>query len=294
MNWMKSLDPRRAGVWLGPVAFVLLSLACRVLAGPGQTPSASPTQSPSEPTQPVTPGSQVSAATETAAPTGIEVSCANVHFWFDPSLAGEVVCETIAAVPDTGDVPPWEVAPEHTRITFEGYVLPDTFHDPRIYVYPVAEYESLNDISARPIGELQSLLQARPQTFDQAIPFLPPFNAAQILRTQVRYLEFQNGTGVRFLTLYGQALRVINNHELFYTFQGLKQDAAFYVAAVLPVSHPSLPAQGDIPADQFDSFAETFEDYLEDTEQGLEAEAPAAFMPDLALLDAMIQSLEVR
>lgn len=293
MNWMKTLDPRRAGVWLGPVAFVLLNLACRVLAGPEQTPSASPTPSPGEPTQPVTPESQVSAATEVA-PTGIEVSCANVHFWFDPSLTGEVVCETIAAVPDSGDVPPWEVAPEHIRIAFEGYVLPDTFHVPRIYVYPVAEYESLNDISAQPIGELQSLLEARPQTFDQPIPFLPPFNAAQILRTQVRYLDFQNGTGVRFLTLYGQALRVINNHELFYTFQGLKQDGAYYVAAVLPVSHPSLPAQGDIPADQFDSFAETFEDYLEDTEQSLEAEAPAAFMPDLALLDAMIQSLEVR
>ncbi|MGH2626715.1 MAG: hypothetical protein ACRDHY_08710, partial [Anaerolineales bacterium] len=67
---------------------------------------------------------------------------------------------------------------------------------------------------------------------------------------------------------------------------------AFYVAAVLPTSHPSLPADGDLPPDQFDSFVENFDSYLEATRQTLEAQAPESFTPDLALLDAMIQSLE--
>jgi hypothetical protein len=293
MPRVKALESRRVSAWSSVAAFLLLGIACSFVSGPGEIPSPSPTVPSVGPTQPAE-ATQPSQATEPGSPTGVEVTCANVHFWLDPSLASGVTCETIPAVPETGDVSPWEVGPEHVRITFEDYVLPQTFHVPRIYVYPVAEYESLQAQAAQLIAELEAFLASPPQTFDETIPFLPPFNAAQFFRTQVRYVSFQDGTGVRFLTLYGQALRVINNYELFYTFQGLTQDGAFYAAAVLPVSHPSLPEDGEIPPDQLDTFAETFEAYLETSEQSLEVEVPASFTPDLALLDAMIQSLEVQ
>lgn len=84
-------------------------------------------------------------------------------------MASGAVCETIPAVPETGDVAPWEVGPEHIRSTFEDYVLPETFHVAQIYVYPVAEYESLQGHAAQLIAELQSFLDARPQTFDETI-----------------------------------------------------------------------------------------------------------------------------
>lgn len=274
------------------VGLALTGLACRALAGPEPAP-ASPTSAAPEATPPIVQNTEVPQATE-AAPAGIEVNCGNVFFRFDPALAAGANCETVAAAPDSGDLPYWEIVPEHIRVTFDGYVLADTFHDPRILVYPVAEFESMNEFAARPIGDLQALLAARPQVFEEPLPFLPPFNAGQIFRTQVSYLEFKGGAGVRFLTLYGQALRVINNEELFYTFQGLTQDDAFYVAAVLPASHPSLPAEGDLAPEEYDAFAENLEAYLEATAQSLEVEAPASFVPDLGLLDAMIQSLEVR
>jgi len=294
MPYLKMLEPRRVSAWSSVVAFLLLGIACSLVPGLAEIPSPSPTVPSVGPTQPAAEVTQPPQATAPVAPTGVEVTCSNVHFWFDPSLASGVTCETIPAVPETGDVSPWEVGPEHIRITFEGYVLPQTFHVPRIYVYPVAEYESLQAQAAQLIAELEAFLASPPQTFDETIPFLPPFNAAQFFRTQVRYPDFQTGTGVRFLTLYGQALRVINNHELFYTFQELTQDGGSYVAAVLPVSHPNLPEDGEIPPDQFDTFADDFEAYLDASEQSLEAEAPAAFTPDLGLLDAMIQSLEVQ
>jgi len=293
MPYLKMLELRRVSAWSSVAAFLLLGIACSFVPGPAEIPSPSPTAPSAGPTQPAAEATQPPQGTEPVSPTGVEVTCANVHFWFDPSLASGVTCETIPAVPETGDVSPWEVGPEHIRITFEGYVLPQTFHEARIYVYPVAEYESLQVQAAQLVAELQALLEARPQTFEETIPFLPPFNAAQLFRTQIRYVDFQDGTGVRFLTLYGQAMRVINNDELFYTFQGLTQDGAFYVAVVLPVSHPSLPEDGEIPPDQLDTFAETFEAYLETSEQSLEAEPPASFTPDLGPLDAMIQSLEV-
>ncbi|MGH2626285.1 MAG: hypothetical protein ACRDHY_06490, partial [Anaerolineales bacterium] len=191
------LNLRPIGGSIPPLALVLLSLACNLLSGPAGT--APPTIPAIEATQ--IGATQVSMPTDTAAPQGVEVTCGGVHFWFDPSLASGATCETVAAVPDTGDAPPWDVGPEHTRITFEGYVLPGIFHMPRIYVYPVADYESMNPGAAQIIPALQAFLETKPQTFDNSIPFLPLFNAVQILRAQVQYLDFQNGTGVRFLTL---------------------------------------------------------------------------------------------
>jgi len=143
------------------------------------------------------------------------------------------------------------------------------------------------------IADLQQLLVDRPAT-PEAIPFLPLFNAAQMMRTQVAYIDFQSGTGVRFLTHYAQAYVPINNHELFYTFQGLTDDGNSYVAAILPVSHPTLPADqmayegGDLAA-----LAENFDTYIADIEQQLNAQDASSFTPDLDLLDAMIGSLEV-
>lgn len=45
-----------------------------------------------------------------------------------------------------------------------------------------------------------------------------------------------DGGGIRYLTQFGQAAGLITNPELFYTFQGLTDDGAYYVAAVFPVA----------------------------------------------------------
>jgi hypothetical protein len=111
---------------------------------------------------------------------------------------------------------------------------------------------------------------------------------------QVSYLDFQNGTGVRFLTQMGQAYYPINNRDLFYTFQGMTHDGKYYVAAILPVSHPSLPADGsEIPGDDFNTFADNFETYAAEVAAQLDAEAADSFAPSIVLLDEMMQSLKV-
>ncbi|MEO8354588.1 MAG: hypothetical protein ABI621_01610 [Chloroflexota bacterium] len=40
----------------------------------------------------------------------------------------------------------------------------------------------------------------------------------------MQVINFQNGRGIRFLTQYAQYPAPINNHELFYHFQGLTND----------------------------------------------------------------------
>jgi hypothetical protein len=124
---------------------------------------------------------------------------------------------------------------------------------------------------------------------------LPPMNAGHMMPApQVAYSDFQNGTGVRFLTQMGQAYYPINNRDMFYTFQGMTDDGETYVAAILPISHPSLPADGsEIPGGDFEAFSETFDSYAAEVAAQLDAQAEDSFAPSIALLDEMVQSLEV-
>ena len=170
--------------------------------------------------------------------------------------------------------------------------MPETFHQPRILVYPVPEFEAASEPAASMIAQPRQLLTERPGT-PARIPFLPPFNAEQLVQARVTYLDFEDGRGVRFLTQYAQACSPINNHELFYTFQGLTDDGQTYVAAILPVSHPGLPENQAAYEGELDALAEDFESYLAEVEKQLNLGPTSDFTPDLIGLDAMMRSLEI-
>jgi hypothetical protein len=120
-----------------------------------------------------------------------------------------------------------------------------------LYAYPINEYLQVNEDMAKPFNALKSVIEGQP--LPENIPFLPAFNAAQMFHSNEKILEFQNGKGIRFLTQYGQAPYPVNNESLFYTFQGMTNDGAYYVAAVLPIQAAFLPANGNpdtpLPAD---------------------------------------------
>jgi hypothetical protein len=94
-------------------------------------------------------------------------------------------------------------------------------------------------------------------------------------------------------THYAQAYVPVNNHELFYTFQGLTDDGSAYVAAILPVSHPALPSNQMAYEGNLDTLAQNFDTYIADIEEQFNVQDAPSFTPNLSLLDAMIQSLEV-
>jgi hypothetical protein len=126
------------------------------------------------------------------------------------------------------------------------------------------------------------------------MPFLPLFNAAQVMHAQTQYLNFKNGQGLRFLTAFSQGNVPINNYELIYTFQGLTSDGKYYVAAVLPVNHPSLPADGKVTGKEPPEFTSDYSSYLSNVVKILNSQAANTFIPDLTQLDAMISSLEIK
>lgn len=226
--------------------------------------------------------------TTTAAPT----TQPTVQFKLDNSVAHSYTLQTIPAAPPVKDAPYWAIYPAYTQITLTNYSVTNTLQRPQIFIYPAKAYAAMNEPAATRIAALQTLLKTRPTVaVDEKLTFLPLFNAAQVFHAQFSYMDFASGAGVRFLTQYDQAMTPINNTEMFYTFQGLTADNAYYVAALFPVTYPELPADGSaLPPD----FMDNFDQYLATTMQQLNTADAARFTPDLTRLDALIASLSIQ
>lgn len=281
---------------LGLVIMLLATLAC------GTLPPAPPAQPGVETIVAATFQALTAAAPPTQTPiSGTLVAINNVSFIVPTSVGSGAQVETIEAVPPSEDMPWWEIAPTYNKYTIQGYPLPKTFHMQTIYVYPVNEYIQVNQDMAELFDSLKSILNQPDQPLPENLPFLPAFNAAQMFHSNEQVLKFQNGQGIRFLTQYGQAPYPVNNDSLFYTFQGMTDDGAYYVAAILSANAAFLPADGNpdtsLPADGVPFDWENFENinqHFELVKQKLNATTPNAFNPALTNLDTLIQSIQIR
>jgi len=238
---------------------------------PTNTPVVLPTQPPAEATQP---------PASTTGDITLDLSGA----------AQDVTVETVEAVA-SADGPTWAAAPEHRRVSLVGYPASNHLVQPQIFVFPVADLAGANERAGQMATDLQGLLQAR-QPVDQ-MPFLPLTNDVQVMHAQVQYLDFKNGSGVRFLTQFNQGPVPINNVQLIYTFQGLTGDGKYYIAAVLPVTHPELPATSEVTAQTTEEL-NNFQTTVAETVTWLDQQPGSSFTPDLAKLDALIQSIELK
>ncbi|MCB8945111.1 MAG: DUF333 domain-containing protein [Ardenticatenaceae bacterium] len=208
------------------------------------------------------------------------------------SIATSFQIETITAVPAGDGVPYWEVLPEYTRLTLEDYPISNHLMQPQIFIFPVNDLKLVNEGAGQIVTSLQTLIQSPQEIPD--MPFLPLFNAAQVLHVHVQYLDFKSGQGLRYLTEFAQGLMPINNYELIYTYQGLSSDGTYYVAAVLPITHSSLPADGTITGNEPPEFTSDFPTYVANMVNSLNPQAANTFTPDLTQLDVMMNSLEIK
>ena len=207
------------------------------------------------------------------------------------TLVEGMIEETVPAVLPNSERPYWEILPEHNVFTLEGYEISEHLLDAQIFIYPVAELGLYNANAAQAAEDLENLLDD--QAVGETLPFLPLFNAAQVMHAQVEFLDFQNGKGVRFLTQFDQAPIPINNYELIYTFQGLTNDGKYYIAAIFPVTHPDLPENNRVGIDQ-EFVPEQFAAEMAESVEKLDKLPMSSFSPDLNQLDTLIQSIEIK
>ncbi|MCB8983325.1 MAG: hypothetical protein H6659_05860 [Ardenticatenaceae bacterium] len=265
---------------------VVLLASWLLLSGCSTAVSPTPPPAPTDTAVPAAP-------TATMEATAVPATDGSPQLSLDTgSLATGIQTETVTAVPASDSVPYWEVLPEYTRATLKGYPISNHLMEPQIFIYPLEELGQVNEDAGQIIASLQTLLQT-PQEIPN-MPFLPLFNAAQVVHAHIQYLDFMNGQGLRYLTEFDQGIVPINNHELIYTYQGITSDGKYYVAAVLPVNHPDLPADENVTGNEPPEFTSDFPAYLANVTQNLNTQAANTFTPDLTQLDAMMSSLEVK
>jgi len=225
--------------------------------------------------------------TATASAPEPNFTYAGVSFTFNQALADNI---SAGVNPVMLDENLWWSVPEHRSFTFNNWILADSFLEACFKIYPVADFQDINPGVGVRLDALQTVLADKPINGDGA-PVVDVFNAGQMYKSNVAYLQFQNGEGIRFLTQYGQALSPLGRPMMFYTFQGLTEDGVYVISAMLPATHPSLPPADQVTMDQ--AFSDNWENYVAETETMLNAEPDNMFMPPLALLDKMFQSLTI-
>jgi hypothetical protein len=204
---------------------------------------------------------------------------------------------------DGQDLPYFELTPGHVVLKLEGYMLQNKFHEPQIYVYPALPYAELVPPAFESMHRLNNIFYDpnAPISADQ-LPIVPFFNAAQAFASNMQIISFQNGRGVRFLTEYAQYAAPVNNQELFYHFQGLTNDGAYYVIAILPITMPALVETGDaaaplpsggIPYPDISDPNANFPGYYAAVTDLLNNTTSEIFTPNLMQLDQLIQSMSI-
>jgi hypothetical protein len=239
----------------------------------------------------------------------VKVSYDGISFSQDPSLAERVSIQTISSYTDlSGFI--FNDIPEHIRFDFVNsytskepfascppHLMPWLSHQnlghiemiPQIFIFPTRDFSDISQPASERIAALKELLEAEPHPSNRELPVLPLFNSTQDIQTQVRHLEFQGGSGIRFITRYAQEVIPVTNPTLFYTFQGLTKDGNYYVSAFFPVYVSSLPDGAQIG--NWDTFNRQYRIYLRDTTEGLQELRTVDFDPHLTSLDAVIQSI---
>lgn len=206
-------------------------------------------------------------------------------------VSERISIETIPAVFPDAESPYWQILPDYQVLKLEGYPVTDHLLKPQIFVYPLSELGSFNEGAGQIAGNLDQLL--KDEIVGEYLPFLPLYNASQVMHAQVEFIEFKNGKGVRYLTQFDQAPIPLNNYEMIYTFQGITADGKYYVAAVFPITHPDLPVDDKVTFDEEYSVEKFVADMAESIET-LENQTADSFAPDLSVLDAVIRSMEIK
>ncbi len=223
-----------------------------------------------------------------------EFSGGSISFAYPDSLAGDAIFEEHDGFPNDELAP----IPDFTTISFADYILSDTFISPVIYIFEAEEYRAVNDYAEQAINLLDEGL-ADSSVFDAAfeMPFLPLYNAAQVFHASLKLIDFNGGSGLRYLTMYAQDAVPVINEGLFYTFQGLTDDRRYYISLVMPVNNPGLPADLEVffssIDDDYEAFFDNYHEFLEEGLEILDQSDDETFTPALNVLDDLVMTLRV-
>jgi hypothetical protein len=254
------------------------------------------------------PATEVPTATATTlAPafSGTEISYGPLTIVVPPEVANGASGIEMPRI-DGEEVALWQKTPGHWQINLgDYYILQGKSIQPQIYVYPAMAYAELVPGAFESVRRLDNILYSPggPSLSADQLPTVPFFNAQQVFTSNAQVISFQNGAGVRFLTEYAQYPASANNQDLFYNFQGVSRDGAYYIVAIFPITVPVLAETSDGGATlppggiPYSYFAEgsnfDAKAYYTAVTDLLNSASPESFTPNINQLDALIQSMQI-
>jgi hypothetical protein len=252
-------------------AFTTLPAGAQPLSAPGRQDSSTPTP--------------------TAEITRLFADFDDVSFYYTSALSSKVTARKAEAADEVNnpDTPKMDV------FEFENYTAVSRIK-PRIYVFSVQDIKDVGGAAAvKQLQSLDNLIGTQVPNPSGSLPALLGEPSNQLIHAGLRYVNFQNGSGIRYLAENGEQPWPVDSTLLFYTYQGVTADGAYYISAVLPVNHSGL--EGDDGFAQLTAdpakFQSNYPVYVDYVQKQLNTELPTAFTPSLASLDAMMKSLAV-
>jgi hypothetical protein len=224
-----------------------------------------------------------------------------ISFDLDPALAYTLSARSCPAVPLQENQGPGEAHPGYVAFTFPTFNRENIEIQPELRVYEVSGDMSAYTYPLNSLDELQTVINQHPEP-------VVWFNTSP-LHTRQAYLSFDNGAGVRGLVQYMQDFFFYTNNGLLYEYNGLTQDGRYFLNFRHPLSVPflmeldgiSLPPNNlnsqaipipEWPSD-FEQQRKVIESYNTEALSRFEAMSDSDALPDIALVDALVESVQV-
>jgi hypothetical protein len=231
--------------------------------------------------------------TAAAQPSGLPVSYKNISFHIPLELNASATGSTDtrwefpSINPSTGPMAP------HAVFEFTNYPVTGEYpvgEGARLTVFKTSDYAAYGSTQQDAVTALlggQESLQPLPEALEMVRFY-----------GQVKPVTFQNGHGLRYLTQVLDGIAPIDNLKIFYYYQGITNDGAYFVSALFHVRIPFLVTDGHkdsiTPPDgvpfAWDESLD-YPKYLDEVAQKLNEASAEDFTPSLTILDQLIGSI---
>ncbi len=194
------------------------------------------------------------------------------------------------------DANPFVDEPEHAYFQFGNVDPAQPYLTPELSIYKVADLQTRNENTPAVVADLTKLLQGKADPTKVArIPVFPFVNAGQIFHVKNALIKTANGSGVRFVSMYAQALVPVTNENISYYFQGITSDGKYYLSLRVPIKTSALEGNDKLFPDMNDpNIQGSFEAYMQQSRQKIESAPPRSFSPALDAVDAFITGITVK
>ncbi|MCO5203962.1 MAG: META domain-containing protein [Anaerolineae bacterium] len=277
-----------------PTATQLSTPTRSATATPQATATATPTRTPTPTPTPAPLPEDGDALPQNIGDLAVSMSVSGVASSYAWTVAPWVTYDDSAEPVTTG-------IPAHIVVSYNGDDAAEALAaGQRLLIIPRGVYQAQWDDNgdstvSNSLAVLSSWMASQAVTVPQSgIVVLPLVAGENDLAVQPAFLETDLLRGVRFIGRFNDFEIPVTNGELYYVFQGVTRDGQYLISFMYPITTNALPDSPEAmsPADAA-LYEQSYDDYLQQKRDDLNALDETSWGPTLAQLDALITSLQV-